>query len=35
MKNNRWIGWLIFFGVIIGVNALNYFGVIDLPFWIF
>ena len=31
----RYGSWLIFLGVIAIVNALNYFGVIHLPFWLF
>ncbi len=32
---NKGLGWVLFFGVIIGLNALRYFGVLDLGFWFF
>jgi hypothetical protein len=34
MRNNRWIGWVVFLAIVGGVNALQYFGVFDLGFWL-
>jgi hypothetical protein len=31
----KWMSWVLFIGLIGGFNALRYFGVLDLGFWIF
>ncbi len=34
MKNKPWLGWLIFVAVVATVNLLQYYGKLDLGFWL-